>query len=67
MEICEGYLNDFPGLKNLMLCKNSSVAVSLMQCSHSHIFLPVNFWNRPLENVAMKTMLHSNCLSNIPS
>lgn len=29
MEICEGYLNGFPGLMNLMLFKISCVAVNL--------------------------------------
>lgn len=43
MEICEGNLHGFPGLMNLMLCKISYSAVSLMQYSHFHIFLSVNF------------------------
>lgn len=67
MEACEGHLNGFPGLMNLMLCKITYGAVSLMQCSHFHIFLSVNFWNRPLENVAMKIILHSNFLPFSPN
>lgn len=67
MEICEGNLHGFPGLMNLMLCKISYGAVSLMQYLHFHIFLSVNFWNTPLENVAVKTILHSNFLPFSPN
>lgn len=67
MEICEGHLNGFLGLMNLMLCKITHVAVSLMQYSHFHIFLTVNFWNRPFENVTMKTILHSKSLAFSPN